>query len=293
MRSTYPPSTAGRTSFSLQLQACLLNNLFLQRQRKKRFFSPCWLLQILVSCTKGILNDSLETTNQILTRVLPPAFHSRLAYLSGPSFAAEVAAGQPSAVTIAAEDGQVALRVQKLLSTPRFRCYSSRDVAGTGPSDSSLCMFTCRLWLLCFPRLRCCSSRDVAGAPLLCGLCSCAGRLWLLSLLGGAAALAVWQMLASPLAACLLTSRPMRCAGRGAHLEGFSCPAREHASHTPYTPLASAGLGHLAWPLTACLVPAICACQQTAASSIWAEPLVPAGSQLARHVATASVPDHL
>lgn len=34
--------------------------------------------------------DSLETVNQILTRVLPEALHTRLAYLSGPSFAAEV-----------------------------------------------------------------------------------------------------------------------------------------------------------------------------------------------------------
>ena len=47
-------------------------------------------MQIVVSCTKGISVDSLETVNQILTRVLPEALHSRLAYLSGPSFAAEV-----------------------------------------------------------------------------------------------------------------------------------------------------------------------------------------------------------
>ena len=45
--------------------------------------------QIVVSCTKGISVDSLETVNQILTRVLPEALHTRLAYLSGPSFAAE------------------------------------------------------------------------------------------------------------------------------------------------------------------------------------------------------------
>ncbi len=50
------------------------------------------MLQIVVSCTKGISVDSLETVNQILTRVLPEALHSRLAYLSGPSFAAEVSA---------------------------------------------------------------------------------------------------------------------------------------------------------------------------------------------------------
>ena len=52
--------------------------------------------QILVSCTKGILNDTLETVNQILVRVLPPALHERLAFLSGPSFAAEVGPPQRS-----------------------------------------------------------------------------------------------------------------------------------------------------------------------------------------------------
>ena len=49
----------------------------------------------MVSCTKGILNDTLETVNQVLERVLPEAFHSRLAFLSGPSFAAEVTPGPP------------------------------------------------------------------------------------------------------------------------------------------------------------------------------------------------------
>ena len=67
---------------------------------------------ILVSCTKGILNDSLETPNEILKRVLPPTLHSRLTYLSGPSFAAEVAKQNPTAVTIASESDAVAKRVQ-------------------------------------------------------------------------------------------------------------------------------------------------------------------------------------
>lgn len=58
--------------------------------------------QILVSCTKGILNASLETVDEILHRILPTSFHSRLAYLSGPSFAREVANKSPTAVTIAA-----------------------------------------------------------------------------------------------------------------------------------------------------------------------------------------------
>mmetsp|Transcript_18321 Transcript_18321/g.51328 ORF Transcript_18321/g.51328 Transcript_18321/m.51328 type:complete len:376 (-) Transcript_18321:65-1192(-) len=85
---------------------------------------------IMVSCTKGILNDTLETVDEILHRVLPPPFHGRLAFLSGPSFAAEVARGLPSAVTIAAREEEVAMHVQLMLSTARFRCYRTNDVTG-------------------------------------------------------------------------------------------------------------------------------------------------------------------
>jgi glycerol-3-phosphate dehydrogenase len=54
----------------------------------------------------------------------------RLAFLSGPSFAAEVAKGLPTAVTIACEAPATAQRAQALLSTPRFRCYRTTDVVG-------------------------------------------------------------------------------------------------------------------------------------------------------------------
>lgn len=91
-----------------------------------------------MSCTKGIVNDSLETVNQVLERVLPPAFHSRLAFLSGPSFAAEVARGLPTVVTIASRTPEVALRAQALLSTSRFRCYTSDDVEGAHDAVCSM-----------------------------------------------------------------------------------------------------------------------------------------------------------
>lgn len=45
---------------------------------------------ILCSCAKGIENDTLETCDQILDRVLPPHMRNRTSFLSGPSFAAEV-----------------------------------------------------------------------------------------------------------------------------------------------------------------------------------------------------------
>lgn len=95
----------------------------------------------LVSCTKGILNDTLETPDAIIRRVLAggggdgvvgasPRALPRVAFLSGPSFAAEVAQGVPTAVTIAATDEAVAADVQARLSTPRFRCYRTTDVTG-------------------------------------------------------------------------------------------------------------------------------------------------------------------
>jgi glycerol-3-phosphate dehydrogenase (NAD(P)+) len=70
---------------------------------------------------------------QILQRVLPESLHGRLAYLSGPSFAAEVARELPTVVTIAARDDAVAAHAQALLSTPRFRCYRTTDVVGEHP----------------------------------------------------------------------------------------------------------------------------------------------------------------
>lgn len=54
----------------------------------------------------------------------------RLAFLSGPSFAAEVGQEQPTAVTIASEHESVAKEVQEIMSTVRFRCYTTDDVVG-------------------------------------------------------------------------------------------------------------------------------------------------------------------
>ena len=53
-----------------------------------------------------------------------------IAVLSGPSFAREVAMGQPTALVIAASDGGVARRLQRELSATAFRLYTNRDVLG-------------------------------------------------------------------------------------------------------------------------------------------------------------------
>ncbi len=82
---------------------------------------------VVVSASKGIENDSLMTMTQVMDEERPGGLY---AVLSGPSFAREVAAGQPTAVTVAAGDLGVATRVQELFFTETFRVYTSTDVIG-------------------------------------------------------------------------------------------------------------------------------------------------------------------
>ena len=83
---------------------------------------------IIVSATKGIENDTLCTMTQMLAEVVPQS--ARLAVLSGPGFAAEVARGRPAALVTAAREQAVARRVQELFAMRSLRVYSSTDVAG-------------------------------------------------------------------------------------------------------------------------------------------------------------------
>jgi glycerol-3-phosphate dehydrogenase (NAD(P)+) len=84
----------------------------------------------LVSCSKGIDSGSLELVSEIYERVLPRRMHAGLAFLSGPSFAAEVAVQSPTAVTVASRNPRLARSLQRDLSSERFRCYASNDVEG-------------------------------------------------------------------------------------------------------------------------------------------------------------------
>jgi glycerol-3-phosphate dehydrogenase (NAD(P)+) len=82
----------------------------------------------LVSVTKGIEDGSLKTMTAMLAEVAPAV--RRLAVLSGPSFAAEVARGKPAAVVAAARDEAVSRAVQALFASHALRVYRSVDVDG-------------------------------------------------------------------------------------------------------------------------------------------------------------------
>jgi glycerol-3-phosphate dehydrogenase (NAD(P)+) len=85
---------------------------------------------VVVSATKGIENDTLMLMSEVVEDVLPKSFHSRLAYISGPSFAKEVAAGMPTAVSVASRNPAAAARVQAAFNTEYFRVYTNPDVLG-------------------------------------------------------------------------------------------------------------------------------------------------------------------
>jgi glycerol-3-phosphate dehydrogenase (NAD(P)+) len=84
---------------------------------------------VLVSAAKGIENKTHLTMTGVLADVLP-GHKDRLAVLSGPSFAAEVARGLPTAVTVASADPGIAAFLQEVFSTPFFRVYTNTDVMG-------------------------------------------------------------------------------------------------------------------------------------------------------------------
>jgi glycerol-3-phosphate dehydrogenase (NAD(P)+) len=97
--------------------------------------------QVIVSATKGIVTGGIVTSGvgtvryQRISETIADALDARglslpCAVLSGPSFAQEVAAGQPTAMTIACTEMAVATRLQQELSGPALRLYTNDDVPG-------------------------------------------------------------------------------------------------------------------------------------------------------------------
>jgi len=81
----------------------------------------------LIACAKGIEHGTRKFMTEIIAECAPMAVP---AILSGPSFAADVARGLPTAVTIAAPDGKIALDLAHALNAGTFRPYHSTDVRG-------------------------------------------------------------------------------------------------------------------------------------------------------------------
>jgi glycerol-3-phosphate dehydrogenase (NAD(P)+) len=85
---------------------------------------------MFVSAAKGIENGTLMRMSEVVIDVLRPAFHPRVAALSGPTFAVEVARGEPAALVVASPQEELRLLLQRELSTPCFRLYTNGDLVG-------------------------------------------------------------------------------------------------------------------------------------------------------------------
>jgi len=84
----------------------------------------------IVTAIKGIENESLELPSQILEGTLPARVWRQLTYLSGPSFAREVALGVPTGVLVAGKDPTFTSLAQHAFNNARLRVYSTDDVIG-------------------------------------------------------------------------------------------------------------------------------------------------------------------
>jgi glycerol-3-phosphate dehydrogenase (NAD(P)+) len=86
---------------------------------------------LFVSCTKGLEETTLLRMTEVIADVLHARkFTPRVGALSGPSFAKEVARGDPTAVTVASSDSELTRAVQHAFNDSRFRVYTNDDVIG-------------------------------------------------------------------------------------------------------------------------------------------------------------------
>jgi glycerol-3-phosphate dehydrogenase (NAD(P)+) len=85
---------------------------------------------LIVSASKGIENGSLQSMAEVIIDCLGANREQNLVFLSGPSFAREVASDMPTAVVAASCDTEAAAAIQEVFSTPYFRVYTNDDVIG-------------------------------------------------------------------------------------------------------------------------------------------------------------------
>jgi glycerol-3-phosphate dehydrogenase (NAD(P)+) len=85
---------------------------------------------LFVSATKGLENGTLARMSEVIRQVVGARFSPRVAVLSGPTFAREVAGGEPAALVIASDDRELNSAIQLAFSGPTFRLYTNDDPVG-------------------------------------------------------------------------------------------------------------------------------------------------------------------
>jgi glycerol-3-phosphate dehydrogenase (NAD(P)+) len=85
---------------------------------------------IVINASKGLEDGTLKTIDAVYRDILPERIARRATYLSGPTFASEIAAGLPAAIVLAGHDVETCAAAQTALTTLHFRIYTTDDVLG-------------------------------------------------------------------------------------------------------------------------------------------------------------------
>lgn len=85
---------------------------------------------IVINASKGLEESTLQTIDAVYRDVLPARIAQRATFLSGPTFASELAAGMPAAIVLAGRDPETTLAAQQALMGINFRIYTTDDVVG-------------------------------------------------------------------------------------------------------------------------------------------------------------------
>jgi glycerol-3-phosphate dehydrogenase (NAD(P)+) len=85
---------------------------------------------IVINASKGLDEGSLATIDRVYTEIFPERIAKRATFLSGPTFANEIAAGTPAAIVLAGRDEATLKLAQEALTSLHFRIYRTEDVIG-------------------------------------------------------------------------------------------------------------------------------------------------------------------
>jgi glycerol-3-phosphate dehydrogenase (NAD(P)+) len=85
---------------------------------------------IVINASKGLEDGTLATIDRVYAEIFPSRIAERATYLSGPTFATEIAAGLPAAIVLAGRDDATTQAAQAALTTLHFRIYRTDDVMG-------------------------------------------------------------------------------------------------------------------------------------------------------------------
>jgi glycerol-3-phosphate dehydrogenase (NAD(P)+) len=127
-----PPNVRAAHSLEVALEGALVVLSVMPSHAVRNVYTRMlpWLRPSMriVSATKGLESGTLLRISQVIRSIAGPEY--RIAILSGPTFAREAAAGNPTALVIASEDQDLVREVQAGFSGPTFRGYGSCDPVG-------------------------------------------------------------------------------------------------------------------------------------------------------------------